>query len=140
VFELNGWYGHIYTPIGRQITKCGGINGDGLDDIMFSAWGGGIRRSRGEVSIIGGTEEWQTGIDDDSGQPIPVDYGLRTYPNPFNSSVNIQFSLVRALHSQVEVLDISGRMVDLLHEGELSAGDYNFSWEAPSAGLFFAVL
>jgi hypothetical protein len=37
-------------------------------------------------------------------------------------------------------LGISGRRVDLLHEGDLGEGDHNFSWEASTAGVYFAVL
>ena len=28
----------------------------------------------------------------------------------------------------------------MLHEGDLGEGDHNFSWEASTAGVYFAVL
>ncbi len=51
-------------------------------------------------------------------------------PNPFNSTANIEIELPEACDVSVEVFDISGRKVDVIHSGMLSAGLSSVRWEA----------
>ncbi len=57
------------------------------------------------------------------------------YPNPFNSSTTITFSLpLSSLSSSLRVYDLTGRLVaDLTPKGRLAAGEHRVVWNA--AGL-----
>jgi len=51
------------------------------------------------------------------------------YPNPFNPSTNIRFSLPTAGVVRVKIFDQTGREVKLLVDGVLSPGFHNFQWD-----------
>ncbi len=64
------------------------------------------------------------------------------YPNPFNASVTIPFSLPRSTVVRVEIRDVLGRKVTELISGTLSAGAHALRWDAGaySSGVYFCVL
>lgn len=55
------------------------------------------------------------------------------YPNPFNGSTEISFSLGTSMHVQVSVFDALGREVASIFNGDLSAGAHNLSWNGLDA-------
>jgi hypothetical protein len=70
----------------------------------------------------------------------------QNYPNPFNSSTTIPLSVPSGhtadLH--LEIFDIAGQIVDVLHAGLLSPGTHHLSWDirnsrgqALASGLYF---
>jgi hypothetical protein len=62
------------------------------------------------------------------------------YPNPFNASTALSFSLPATGQVHIEVFDMMGRMVADLYEGELGIGEHRLLWNAGtvSSGLYFA--
>jgi hypothetical protein len=57
---------------------------------------------------------------------------VKAYPNPFTEQVNISFKLNGSADVSVAIFDESGRMVNNLHEGNLSGGSHNFVWAGNS--------
>lgn len=55
------------------------------------------------------------------------------FPNPFNPSTQVVFSLAQGGPVMLEVYDLQGRLVERLAEGLLPAGEHSVSWNA--AGL-----
>lgn len=51
-------------------------------------------------------------------------------PNPFNPATTLRWQLPEAGYSRLEVFDILGRRVALLHEGRLEAGEHSTVFEA----------
>jgi len=82
----------------------------------------------------------QTGIDDPT--PLPSDFGLTSYPNPFNASANIAFSLNHESQARIDIYDCLGRYMQTLTDQYLSAGHYSVRFDAVSlpSGLYFAKL
>jgi len=87
-----------------------------------------------------------TSIDgnDDAGI-IPEQPALRqNYPNPFNASTSIELSLPRAMVVSIDIYNILGQRVYIVHDGNLSHGNHKLSWDsqlqngipAPS-GIYF---
>ncbi|MCF7809383.1 FG-GAP-like repeat-containing protein [bacterium] len=61
----------------------------------------------------------------------PTDFSVvNPYPNPFNSNVNIGFSMERSGKVSVEVFDLSGRLIDTIADNEFTAGQHSLSWSA----------
>ncbi len=61
--------------------------------------------------------------------PMTFDLG-NAYPNPFNSTTVIPFSLASTVNVKLAVYDLSGRMVATLVEGRVEAGSHSVSFEA----------
>jgi plastocyanin len=80
-----------------------------------------------------------TGIDDES-TVTPRDFELsQNYPNPFNAKTNIRFTLAMAGHATLEIFDILGQRVAVLVDGDLVAGEHEYTWDAGDrgSGVFF---
>ena len=70
---------------------------------------------------------------------VPVEYRLGpVYPNPFNSTTIISFSIGGRENVQIKIYDILGREVITLIDNEMLPGDYKVSWDAinVSSGLY----
>jgi len=52
----------------------------------------------------------------------------RLYPNPFNNNLNIDLSLDVDSDVHMNVLDISGRVVDSIQFGSMTRGQHTLSW------------
>lgn len=62
------------------------------------------------------------------------------YPNPFNSTVNLNFTLPQMSQVSLSIYDLSGREVARLWEQETLAGFYTVNWNADAfpSGTYFA--
>ncbi len=75
----------------------------------------------------------------------PSEFRLaQNYPNPFNPATNIEFSLVKATHVQIEIFNIVGQKVKTLVDEEMKAGNYLADWDGTdqsgdpvSSGIYF---
>lgn len=70
---------------------------------------------------------------------LPSGFELdQNYPNPFNPSTRIEFSLPTSGWVQIGVFDLSGRLVEMLHQGRMEAGDHAvvFSAEGLPSGVY----
>ena len=79
-----------------------------------------------------------TGINDP--QAIPLIYNLaRNYPNPFNPSTRIRFSLPKTSEVKLTVYDILGRVVTRLIDDRMTPGSYEIIFNAAglASGLYF---
>jgi len=67
---------------------------------------------------------------------------LPNYPNPFNASTAISFSLPREERVTVSVYNVLGQQVARLADGKLAAGRHNLIWHADEmpTGLYFCRL
>jgi len=65
---------------------------------------------------------------------------VSNYPNPFNPATTICFATTNAGVVKVEILNQSGQMISILHNGKLTAGNHSLQWHANdvSAGTYFA--
>lgn len=67
---------------------------------------------------------------------------IGNYPNPFNPNTKIVFNMPNSAFVNLKVYNILGQLVATLAERELSAGYYEYQFDATnlSSGIFFAVL
>lgn len=73
----------------------------------------------------------------------PLEYGLTSaYPNPFNSTVSIGYSLAKAGEVSLKIYDVTGRLKAVLFEGLKEAGEWktDFNAQGISAGIYFVRL
>jgi len=71
---------------------------------------------------------------------IPKDYSLdQCFPNPFNPTTTINFTLPSKLFVSLKVFDMLGREVTTIVSEEMYAGSYTRQWNATtmSSGVYF---
>ncbi|MBN1480797.1 CotH kinase family protein [candidate division KSB1 bacterium] len=62
---------------------------------------------------------------------VPVDYSLaQNFPNPFNSSTRLQFSIPSGTHVKLFIHNIMGQKVKSLIDQQLEAGTHSVLWDA----------
>jgi len=86
------------------------------------------------VSHSTGNMNFQTG---------PYDFELsKLYPNPFNPSTEISFSLPMDNHVKLSAYDIRGQEVGIIFEGSQSAGLHSYTWNASKlpSGVYYVKL
>jgi Secretion system C-terminal sorting domain len=130
------------------------------EDIGMDYWGGGINGTSSYFEIklkgcvINGIvygDTTLTGIDDEE-NPIASEFKLeQNFPNPFNPSTKIKFTIPNVIASgakqsqliTLKVYDILGNEIATLVNEELSAGEYEVEFNSsaiehhPSSGIYF---
>ena len=51
------------------------------------------------------------------------------FPNPFNGSISLPIQLLQSQNVKMLVLNANGQKVRLLHDGWLTSGSHQFSWD-----------
>ncbi|GAB4321512.1 MAG: hypothetical protein Kow0074_12530 [Candidatus Zixiibacteriota bacterium] len=118
--EARGWTGDFVSSLRAALEACPNA-GSGQDV---------LRRFLDE---LGG------------GAPLPTAFRLeQNFPNPFNPSTLIQYDLRAPADVKLEVFDIMGRTVSVLHDGYQEAGRYSAVWDgrdrnghSVASGIYF---
>ena len=63
----------------------------------------------------------------------------KLYPNPFNPSTQISFSLPMENHVRLAAYDVRGEEVDIIFEGAQSVGEHSYTWNASNlpSGVYY---
>ncbi len=82
--------------------------------------------------------EWTTDVE--TGNPVASEFRLmNNYPNPFNPSTTIKYSVPQGSNVLIKVFDILGNEIETLVNEEKLVGIYEASWNATSlsSGVYF---
>lgn len=114
-----------------EVAGIGDFNGDGIDDFAASSrTSGGGPNWYAEVNLFAGYDPYGLNAPDDHEPTQPDGYHLsHNYPNPFNPSTTIVFTLPSRCEASLTVYDIMGRPVRVLINKVLARGDYQVSWD-----------
>ena len=91
-------------------------------------------------------QSYTPGAEDDLSNDSYLMYDFKiesAYPNPFNPSVSIDFSIDRSDFVKLSIYDIKGREVATLFQDYLNVGSYSKDWQPSqetSSGLYFVRL
>lgn len=131
-----------------NVNRCGGQTNE-----QFSQWSPSQTDSPnfhrpedfGYLQFSGKTVGTQTDID--SVENTPGLMHLSTYPNPFNPSVTVSFSLADAGNATLDIYNIAGQKVATLADRHFTAGIHEVTWNGldadgtrTSSGIYFAHL
>jgi hypothetical protein len=106
-----------------------------FDSYLFAGGNGGMWRRPLSEMITTGVEHYPN--------PIPVHLALlQNFPNPFNSTTTIPFSLASKSYVSLKVFDLLGREVATIVSEDLGPGNYSRRWNANnnSSGAYFCRL
>jgi hypothetical protein len=83
---------------------------------------------------------------DDQAGTVPI-MSLANYPNPFNPSTSISFSIPKAGHADLKIYNVRGQLVRTLVHANLSVGSHTIVWDGTDemgngvvSGVYFAKL
>ncbi len=76
-----------------------------IDDLQINAWGVGMKETEPGLA------------------------GLRVFPNPFSQAATIAFSLSQPTDVRIDILSLDGKMVRILMNASLLAGDHSLVWD-----------
>jgi photosystem II stability/assembly factor-like uncharacterized protein len=78
----------------------------------------------------------------DGPRPTPKEYSLSAYPNPFNPTTTIAFTLPQAGEVKLSVFNVEGREVFTQRFGTLSAGEHRVQFDGAqlSSGVYISRL
>ncbi|MBT7789018.1 MAG: T9SS type A sorting domain-containing protein [Calditrichaeota bacterium] len=110
---------------------------DGALTFSHTARGGSM-----EIPVVMHVYDPNNDVATETGE-IPLKFDIETiYPNPFNSTTLIQYTLPKSGFARLAVFDIAGREIDVLHEGELNTGRYTSELNAQdwSSGVYLIQL
>lgn len=64
---------------------------------------------------------------------------LNAFPSPFTSTATVSYTLSQNSEVEIEVFDVTGKLVTKLANGPQTAGTHTLNWEAPTleAGVYF---
>jgi hypothetical protein len=107
-----------YQVIGK--FSYNGINADSDPAItsIYGVEGGDAKKAPGGTPKFAGPK------------PLPNDYSVANYPNPFNPTTMIVYALVEDAQVKLDIFDMSGRFVGTLVDGQRTAGDHATVWRA----------
>ena len=108
---------------GRELTAEYCSYGDNIRFKLFKSYTGEIIDLKSNEVI----PKWETNglnlVGSLTTIEIPTHVSLLSaYPNPFNPSTKIQFTLPDEMNVIIDVMDMQGRVVDNIYSGELSDG------------------
>ena len=133
ILGLNGWHAEygIYNLPELNLIHSGFLSESYLSQFMFDDFDGDGDK---ELAIL---NQNNLRIYSISNLGISTDYAispptltLSSFPNPFNSSTTIRYSLPRPGRYALDVVDIQGRLVTRLADGWREAGSYREVWNA----------
>ncbi|MCB9247597.1 MAG: T9SS type A sorting domain-containing protein [Ignavibacteriales bacterium] len=71
----------------------------------------------------------------------------QNFPNPFNLSTQINYSINKLSNIEISIYDVLGRRIKILFDGEKSAGEYRTFWngidengDVVNSGVYFIIL
>ena len=132
------------TPL---ITEAGFMHFSGGDSVLYGIALPGY--TAGEPSVWGtfqgnnqrtGYQGTLVSVKDNKTETLPRDYSLeQNYPDPFNPTTQINYSLPRTVHVSLSIYDLRGQLVSKLVDETLPAGEYSLLFDAAelSSGLYF---
>ncbi|MBD3232188.1 MAG: T9SS type A sorting domain-containing protein, partial [candidate division Zixibacteria bacterium] len=95
-------------------------------------------------SMKKGADEWNLSnwITSETSQLASATDIFVGYPNPFNNSTMISYSLAVDEKVEIAVYNIAGQRVAMLYNGRQSAGNYSLQWDAKdcNSGVYFIKL
>ena len=97
---------------------------------VVGAFGVILHTSNGGVAFV---EEEQT-------NELPSEFLLsQNFPNPFNPSTKIKYSIPQSSNVVIKVFDVLGNEIETLVNEEKSAGTYEINWYAEQlpSGVYF---
>jgi hypothetical protein len=134
------------SPVTTQLTNVLGFNaGVTHNDTTFKACFPYVQDPWPGFTGSQYTGPVSTTYDPTSLHQLPLNtpgFVMNAYPNPFAGQLNFRYKLDAAASIAIQVMDISGKAVKVINEGNKPAGDYTTQWNTNglAAGNYIVIL
>lgn len=137
LFQIDWQYGAHWSSDGKRIIYNTHVIYDQLTDIIPV----GAKKGASNTYITlyeFNSQTFGTPVSVETEQPMVFDL-KGNYPNPFNPSTTISFTLPKTEKVQMDVFNAAGQKIETLVNSYLSAGSHSVTWNAArfSAGVYF---
>lgn len=131
---------------------CADLDGDGFKDVVTVRTIYEEIPSNVNILYNDGTGHFQNsspvGINENEQPKIPQDFSLSNFPNPFNNSTTIEYTLKKFSQVSIEIYNSRGQQIkQLLNNKPLNAGVHTLVWHGRakdgatvSSGVYVALL
>jgi hypothetical protein len=92
------------------------------------------------MGAYGGGDSTLLDVDDSMPQLPKETRLLQNYPNPFNASTTIRYFINSDSEVNIEIYNILGQRLEIIHRGIQKPGGYDHVWDAINypSGIYFA--
>ena len=117
-----------------RVSYCADLDNNGWNDIITLIFHYSTMPSYLNIFFNDGTGQFienpPTGVNENNKSPIPSEYHLTNYPNPFNNSTNIQFVLAKVQEVNLSICNIKGVLIrNLIDNKEFINGSHSIYWD-----------
>ena len=138
---IGNWGGVILrtTNGGTDWTEQKSGSNSWLNDIYFVDQSTGWIVGDGGV-ILSTTNGGVTFVEEEKTNEVPETYFLsNNFPNPFNPSTKIKYSVPQSSQVQIKLFDVLGNEIETLVNQEKPVGTYELNWNAANlpSGVYF---
>ncbi len=131
---------------------CADFDGNGFKDVVTVRTIYEEIPSNVNILFNDGTGRFQdtspVGIDENKQPKIPQEFSLSNFPNPFNNSTTIQFSLKNHTKVNLEIYNTGGQLINqLIQDKTMAPGRHTIAWQGRnsrgvpvSSGIYVVVL
>jgi hypothetical protein len=134
------WDGQDWSEMGSGIGATGGPFVQTIDirgDDVFV--GGAFTYAGGKPSYF--VARWNDNIVEvNEDISYPREFSLvSNYPNPFNNSTVIEFSIPEEAAVKIDIFDVMGKKIETIFEKTIIAGKHRVTWNAEdvASGIYF---
>ena len=127
--------------VGETESRDFPISANAVDDsVQYSTYNPNVPGKDAFVSVFS-TDDLLSVQEETAASPIPFIL-YQPYPNPFNPSTTITYSLSRPDFVKLNVYTVTGQKVETLYSGYQKGGMYHVTWNADSysSGTYVIVL
>ena len=130
-FCLAVFFCHAQTTLQQPTFSSSAVQANSQSSILIGTSGQVfVGKGTSESTILvaglwGSISSILLGVDD----LIPLEFSLsNAYPNPFNPTVNIDFTIPEQTDVNIQIFDLLGRNVFTHKQTFSTPGNYNFKW------------
>ncbi len=142
---------NIGSSFGRAIVNIGDIDRNGVSDILIGEPGYILSYLYGKLHFYSGDSTLEPFIKDTitlfikNKKYIKKNFSLyQNFPNPFNNSTKIIFTLASKSNIEITIYDLHGKIVNRLINDTLEQGNHSLIWDGTtnsgkqvSSGIYF---
>jgi hypothetical protein len=139
----NQYWGQLPFISGNILSETEELRTDNYGGMIIAWLGSSNRIAISRIYANGYVGGDTTNIIVNPDNSLPANFRiLQNFPNPFNASTEINYSLPQNADIRISIYNLLGQKVVILFDGKQNAGEHSIKWDAVDfpSGVYFARL